>query len=942
MLRRKTCPFLTLALFLLIFILSVHAGADELRCGPGRPYSSIQAAIDDADACDVIIAEPGTYLENIDFLGKAITVRSTDPCDPCVVAATIIDGGDPDDPNNASVVTFKSGEGNNSILTGFTIVNGTGSWLIISWEFEGQRWNRCGGGVVCYNMSEPTISGNVFRDNIAGQGGGVYVYGNPVDPDDPSNPPIHLAPIIQNNIFEDNNAVVAHGFVPPDTNYPCNDHGDGGAIVGFQGVDAIIVDNKIRNNHANYYGGGLHLRQWSDGIIENNLIEGNNSALGAGVHLTYNADPLVRYNVIQHNMSGNGGGGLYIIWQSDPVVERNLICYNTAAHSTGIAVYSSCNPIIRNNLIVRNNGSGVGINGATAPLIIGHNTISDNSGAGLVFESNSQPIVEHNIITGNGDGQSNGYGIYAPSGSSPTVRFNDVWGNSAGDYGPGLPDQTGINGNISVYPSFIDPDNNDYHLNYNSGCIGAGDPNFIENEMTDYDGEARKMGQYVEIGADEAWPVWNITSGQGYLAIQEAIDGAGHHDEIKVTPGRYMENIRFNGKVVSLESVDPDNWDMVEKTIIDGGQLDSTVTFYDGEDPNTTLAGFTITGGNGVSYGGGVLVGRGATPVIRRNMIRDNYSGAKGGGLYYHTTMEMTVLEDNIISNNVSGRGGGGVYCDTSSSVLIVNNVISQNYAVSNGGGIYVFDKREYPSNYLLGNLIIGNEAGLVDGGVGCLDSVCTLVNNSIVGNKAPYRAGIGTSDFSEHIFANNLIAHNVQGGGISFLGDPNSSTITFVHNNVYNNEPNDYFGGADWTGINGNISVDPYLVDEGYWSDAGTPSDPNDDIYIPGNYHLLPDSPCVDAGDANSVSAALIWDMDHEERLFGASVDIGSDEVITKLSDFDTDGIVDFRDLAVLADEWLSESDNLRSDLYEDGFIDLKDFALLTDDWLWTGGWYD
>ncbi|GAI61123.1 unnamed protein product, partial [marine sediment metagenome] len=43
-----------------------------------------------------------TYYENINFLGKAITVRSTDPNDPNVVAATIIDGNQPDDPNKAS------------------------------------------------------------------------------------------------------------------------------------------------------------------------------------------------------------------------------------------------------------------------------------------------------------------------------------------------------------------------------------------------------------------------------------------------------------------------------------------------------------------------------------------------------------------------------------------------------------------------------------------------------------------------------------------------------------------------------------------------------------------------------------------------------------------------------------------------------------------------
>ena len=97
-----------------------------------------------------------------------------------------------------------------------------------------------------------------------------------------------------------------------------------------------------------------------------------------------------------------------------------------------------------------------------------------------------------------------------------------------------------------------------------------------------------------------------------------------------------------------------------------------------------------------------------------------------------------------------------------------------------------------------------------------------------------------------------------------------------------------------------------------------------------------------MDAGEVNAVPSELVRDMDQEERIFGDSVDIGIDEVITKLSDFDTDGVVDFRDLAILCEEWLDEGSNLQSDLYEDDIINLKDFALLAEDWLWTGGWYD
>ncbi len=65
------------------------AHADIINVGPG---DSIQDAIDAAMDGDEIVVAEGTYLEAIDFLGKAITVRSTDPADPVVVANTIIDG----------------------------------------------------------------------------------------------------------------------------------------------------------------------------------------------------------------------------------------------------------------------------------------------------------------------------------------------------------------------------------------------------------------------------------------------------------------------------------------------------------------------------------------------------------------------------------------------------------------------------------------------------------------------------------------------------------------------------------------------------------------------------------------------------------------------------------------------------------------------------------
>jgi hypothetical protein len=122
-------------------------------------YSTIQAAIAAAVPGDTVEVAPGTYVERIDFLGKAIVVRSAQGA-----AATIIDGA-----LAGTVVTFANGETAASELRGFTIQNGRAS---------------VGGGIRCATAS-PTIAECVITGNtttpytgttVSGRGAGIFLF----------------------------------------------------------------------------------------------------------------------------------------------------------------------------------------------------------------------------------------------------------------------------------------------------------------------------------------------------------------------------------------------------------------------------------------------------------------------------------------------------------------------------------------------------------------------------------------------------------------------------------------------------------------------------------------------------------------------------------------------------------------------------------------------
>jgi hypothetical protein len=108
-------------------------------------YGTIQKAIDAADTGDVVLVALGYYVENIDFMGKAITVQSKSG-----PAFTTICGDSPTNPDHASCFTFRNGEGPDSVLQGITLKKGKGTL---------HDGDTHGGGVFCLSAS-PSINNN--------------------------------------------------------------------------------------------------------------------------------------------------------------------------------------------------------------------------------------------------------------------------------------------------------------------------------------------------------------------------------------------------------------------------------------------------------------------------------------------------------------------------------------------------------------------------------------------------------------------------------------------------------------------------------------------------------------------------------------------------------------------------------------------------------------
>jgi hypothetical protein len=250
----------------------------------------------------------------------------------------------------------------------------------------------------------------------------------------------------------------------------------GGGIRVTDHSTATITSNRLLSNTASGWAGGGILVDWYSvaTILSNEIVSNTaNAGGGGGIRVNNDSQATIGNNIIKSN-SARGAGGIDIVDQCSADVYANTIAYNRVGDwgSGGMSIAGGSVVTVTNNVVVSNvstviwyDGDGIAVWGDTTQARLVNNTIAYNSAEGVQTAASCTVLVRNNIIVGNNGGIHD-----LDSEAVITIDHNDVWDNGWANY----VNVIAGTGDISADPLFVDVANGDYHLQAGSPCIDAG------------------------------------------------------------------------------------------------------------------------------------------------------------------------------------------------------------------------------------------------------------------------------------------------------------------------------------------------------------------------------------------------------------------------------------------------------------------------------------
>ncbi|MBN1513493.1 MAG: right-handed parallel beta-helix repeat-containing protein [Phycisphaerae bacterium] len=928
---------------------------------PGE-YGTIQEAIDAAVDGDEVILADGVYTgsgnRDLDFLGKAITVRgaSGDPT-ACVIDCQYGGRG----------FLFVTGEGRDSRVADLTILHGQESG---------------GGAIYCMYGSGPTISHCVLKDNVANGGDGAALCCE-----------YHCNPVLQRCVVEGNRAR--------------GQYGHGGAFYCGESCNPCFDRCTIRDNAAVSLGGALY--SWKTKVLFTNCILDENTCPydGGAVYAAGSNVITLVHCTLTRNSAARG---------------HAFACYSGSTPEPSAVMMTNCIVWDGGDEIYNDDGSsfdvtysdfrggwpGVG-NIDVDPAFAFADDVRLTAISPCIDAGTNTPVtgpvpedVDGNPRPLDGDGNRpalSDMGAFEYNPGVPSIALSAEHFGLAGQAGGGaLPAQTlsirNAGGGELVWSVLSECDwltvtpqtgesageVEDVDLHVDIGALSHGHYSCL---LTVSDQAAVNDPRWVRVELD-VYDTLLVPSQYG--TIQSALDDAVDGDVIVLADGTYSgpgnRDIDFLGKTVTLRSAADDP----TLCVIDCQSAGRAFLFDHGETPETLVTGVTVT--NGFAHkGGGAYCSHGSSPsFVNCRFIANRVSGygSAGGALYCLFDSSPRFTDCVLDGNNALGTScsAGAVSCDTRSNAEFTQCTISGNTATgssctggaivqrtsgltltdctitgnvangagSRGGAIFGMTAEE---TRLTGCLIANNFAGFAGGAIAAMiQKTLSLTNCVLRGNTAVESTSYGGAVFSfscQDLNLNNCtLSANAayRGRAVACYSGITPSTVR-VSNSVlwnggselYQNDGSvftvaysDVFGG--YVGV-GNIAADPLFVDPAV-----------------GDYRLLSGSPCIDAGDNEAVPPGVMVDLAGRARFVddpatpdtgnpGAPgppiVDIGAYEYApAPTADLDGDGDVDVDDYLILEGCLAGPDANAPAgcevaDLDGDADVDLADFGVFS-----------
>jgi len=653
-------------------------------------YETIQAAIDAAEDEDIVLVAPGEYVENIDFLGKAITVTSHIHLedDQNFIEQTIIDGNE-----EGSVVTFRNEEGQESILRGFTVRNGL---------------NENGGGIVCLENTQPILRDLLITNNSAREfGGGIYL-GNDSEP------------LIDRVLISGNSAR------------------NGGGIANQGAHSSTIRNSEICYNEASQLGGGI-FGEMNCGFAVSWTAIYNNTAEDAGGVCMRGTVMRIRFTNV--TIARNENTGILLGIDEDRGRGCHLILTNCIVYDNGgLEISLSDND---------DNGIGTDLDVYYSDVQDGQRDIRVDEhseiewGEGNIDEdplfadpdNDDLHLTEDSpcIDAGDWDSEDDPDGTRADIGAYYFHQDREPDDNPRRREVPTEYDciadalRDSENGDtVLVHPGTYEEHDlrvGRQDLTFASLYLLTGNPEHISTTIID---------------AENADFVVNLGGFNSHICGFTLVNGANFNGGGLIISSHNARVSKMIIRDCSAEEYGGGIYTQITPgiTIEDTEVFNCTAERAGGGYFGAQRAEVTISNShfhdNEAGTGGGLAhIWAGGSLTVESTLIENNEANL-GGGLYATCGSPITIIDSEVRENNAS-RGGGGIYVSGESTLECRHTVVYNNSSERTGGGIFLSGSEEK----VLFNITVVSNRSNAGGGI-YFETRNTTLENSILWENAP------------------------------------------------------------------------------------------------------------------------------------------------------------------------------------------------------------